>query len=83
MLYVVSLTSLRWGAVRGAVHGAVVRCGWYSGAVRVVRVVRWCGGAVRVVRWCGAGGAAVRCVGACWCSCAMWLVQWRDDRSME
>ena len=68
----------------------MVRCGWYSGAVRVVQ---WCGtggavvpcgwysGAVRVVQWCGAGGAAVRRVGACWCSCAMWLVQWRDDRS--
>ena len=48
--------------------GAVVRCGWCSGAVRVVQwcgaggaVVRcgWCSGAVRVVRWCGAGGAVV------------------------
>ena len=63
MLYVVSLTSLRLGAVRGAMGGAVVRR-------------EWCGGAVRVVRWCGVGGAAVRCAWVVqWCSSAARVVQ--------
>ena len=79
VLYMVSLTSVRLGAMRvvqwcGA-GGAAVRCGWCSGAVRVVQ---WCdaGGAVVRYGWCGgavvgAGGTVVRCgwrsSAMCWC----------------
>ena len=86
VLYMVSLASLRLGAVRvvqwcGA-GGAVVRCGWCSGAVRLVQwcgvggaVVRcgWCSGAVWVVQWCGVGGAVVPCG---WCSGAIVQCGW-------